>query len=62
MIHITRLSTGISSLSSCANPKNLPELPPGEEVRLQRAAQHLQQKLILKEWLKENRLQSYYSK
>lgn len=53
---------GISSLSSCADPDRLPELPPGDEKRLQRAALHLQQKLILREWLKENRLQHHYSK
>lgn len=53
---------GISTLSSCGNPQTLPELPPGDEHRLQRAALNLQQKLILREWLKENRLQSYYSK
>lgn len=55
-------NAGISSLSSCADPDRLPELPPGDEQRLQRAALHLQQKLILREWLKENRLQHYYSK
>ena len=53
---------GISTLSSCGNPEALPELPPGDEHRLQRAALNLQQKLILREWLKENRLQSYYSR
>lgn len=40
----------------------LPELPAGDEQRLQRAALHLQQKLILREWLKQNRLQNLYSK
>lgn len=54
--------TGISSLSSCGDPERLPELPAGDEQRLQRAALHLQQKLILREWLKENRLQAYYSR
>lgn len=54
--------SGISSLSSCGNVQTLPELPPGEEVRLQRASKILQQKLILREWLKENRLQQYYSR
>lgn len=53
---------GISSLSSCADPERLPELPPGEEKRLQRAAFHLQQKLILREWLKENRLEQHYTR
>lgn len=55
-------SLGISTLSSCGNPQTLPELPAGDEHRLQRAALNLQQKLILREWLKENRLQSYYSR
>lgn len=58
-------SSGISTLSSCGNPQtlqSLPELPPGDEHRLQKAALNLQQKLILREWLKENRLQSYYSR
>lgn len=54
--------TGISSLSSCGDPDRLPELPAGDEQRLQRAALHLQQKLILREWLKENRLQHHYSR
>ncbi|XP_021704031.1 apoptosis-resistant E3 ubiquitin protein ligase 1 isoform X1 [Aedes aegypti] len=53
---------GISSLSSCGDPDRLPELPPGDEQRLQRAALNLQQKLILREWLKEHRLQHYYSR
>ncbi|XP_037926273.1 apoptosis-resistant E3 ubiquitin protein ligase 1 isoform X4 [Hermetia illucens] len=55
-------SSGISSLSSCGDPDRLPELPPGDEQRLQRAALHLQQKLILREWLKEHRLQHHYSR
>ncbi|XP_055709347.1 apoptosis-resistant E3 ubiquitin protein ligase 1 isoform X1 [Phlebotomus papatasi] len=53
---------GISSLSSCGDPDRLPELPPGDEKRLQRAALSLQQKLILREWLKEHRLQHHYSR
>ncbi len=53
---------GISTLSSCGDPERLPELPAGDEQRLQRAALHLQQKLILREWLKQNRLQHLYSK
>lgn len=57
-----RSTKGISSLSSCADPERLPELPPGEEQRLQRAAFHLQQKLILREWLKENRLEHHYTR
>ncbi|CAG9797240.1 unnamed protein product [Chironomus riparius] len=62
MRHSISASSGISTLSSCGNPEALPELPPGDEHRLQRAALNLQQKLILREWLKENRLQSYYSR
>lgn len=53
---------GISTLSSCGDPDRLPELPPSDEHRLQRAALILQQKLILREWLKENRLQHHYSR
>lgn len=49
-------------MSSCGDPDRLPELPPGEEQRLQRAALNLQQKLILREWLKDNHLQNHYSK
>uniref|UniRef100_A0A182S5L9 Apoptosis-resistant E3 ubiquitin protein ligase 1 PH-like domain-containing protein n=1 Tax=Anopheles maculatus TaxID=74869 RepID=A0A182S5L9_9DIPT len=52
----------ISTLSSCGDPERLPELPPGDEQRLQRAALNLQQKLILREWLKEHRLQHHYSR
>ncbi|KAG5675377.1 hypothetical protein PVAND_005286 [Polypedilum vanderplanki] len=67
MRHSISSSSGISTLSSCGNPEMLPELltkelPPSDEHRLQRAALNLQQKLILREWLKENRLQSYYSR
>lgn len=46
-------------------PDNLPELPTlpaGEEQRLQRAALHLQQKLILRQWLKDNRLEHLYTR
>uniref|UniRef100_A0A0K8VHG6 HECT-type E3 ubiquitin transferase n=1 Tax=Bactrocera latifrons TaxID=174628 RepID=A0A0K8VHG6_BACLA len=53
---------GISSLSSCGDPERLPELPPGDEQRLQRAALHLQQKLILREWLRDHRLQHHYQR
>lgn len=60
--HLFVFRSGISTLSSCGNPQTLPELPPGDEHRLQRAALNLQQKLILREWLKENRLQNYYSR
>lgn len=40
----------------------LPQLPAGEEQRLQRAALQLQTKLILQEWLKQNRLQHLYTR
>ncbi|XP_017860169.1 PREDICTED: apoptosis-resistant E3 ubiquitin protein ligase 1 isoform X4 [Drosophila arizonae] len=53
---------GISSLSSSGDPEHLPELPPGDEQRLQRAALHLQQKLILREWLREYRMQHHYQR
>ncbi|XP_032294052.1 apoptosis-resistant E3 ubiquitin protein ligase 1 isoform X6 [Drosophila virilis] len=53
---------GISSLSSSGDPERLPELPPGDEQRLQRAALHLQQKLILREWLREYRMQHHYQR
>jgi len=53
---------GISSLSSCGDPERLPELPPLDEQRLQRAALHLQQKLILREWLRDHRLQHHYQR
>lgn len=59
---IIYLVAGISTLSSCGDPERLPELPPSDEHRLQRAALILQQKLILREWLKENRLQHHYSR
>lgn len=55
-------NTGLSTLSSCGDPERLPELPPGDEQRLQRAAMHLQSKLILREWLKEHRLQHHYTR
>lgn len=61
-MYVTTNQIGISSLSSCADPERLPELPPGEEQRLQRAAFHLQQKLVLREWLKENHLEQYYAR
>lgn len=53
---------GISSLSTLTDPDRLPELPPGEEQRLQRAALHLQQKLILRQWLKDNGLEHHYTR
>ncbi|XP_034670108.1 apoptosis-resistant E3 ubiquitin protein ligase 1 isoform X1 [Drosophila subobscura] len=51
---------GISTLSSCGDPERLPELPPLDEQRLQRAALYLQQKLILREWLRDHRMQHHY--
>lgn len=53
---------GLSTLSSCADPGLLPQLPAGDEQRLQRAAMQLQSKLILREWLKEHRLQHHYTR
>lgn len=55
-------STGLSTLSSCSDPGLLPQLPPGDEQKLQRAALQLQSKLILREWLKEHRLQHHYTR
>lgn len=56
------LPLGISSISSCGDPDRLPALPAGDEQRLQRAALLLQQKLILREWLKVNRMHHHYPK
>ncbi|KAF7994519.1 hypothetical protein HCN44_003991 [Aphidius gifuensis] len=42
---------GISSLVSCGQVEALPELPPQDEERLQRAARLLQQRLVLRQWL-----------
>ncbi|XP_055309556.1 apoptosis-resistant E3 ubiquitin protein ligase 1 isoform X2 [Sitodiplosis mosellana] len=56
------VSSGISSLSTLTDPERLPEMPPGEEQRVQRAALHLQQKLILRQWLKDNRLEHHYTR
>ncbi|XP_022116720.1 apoptosis-resistant E3 ubiquitin protein ligase 1 [Pieris rapae] len=56
---------GISTLSGCASPEHLdrlPELPAAEEKRLRRAAQVLQQKLVLRQWLATRSLQHVYSK
>lgn len=53
---------GISSLASCGEVESLPELPPQDEARLQRAARVLQQRLILRQWLADHGLQSYYQK
>lgn len=58
------LSAGISSLASCGTVEveHLPQLPAGEEQRLQRAAQQLQQRLVLREWLRHFRLHQYYQR
>ncbi|CAH0702163.1 unnamed protein product [Spodoptera exigua] len=56
---------GISTLSGCGSPDQLdrlPELPAAEEKRLRRAAQILQQRLVLRQWLATHRLQHTYSK
>lgn len=57
--------SGISTLSGCGSPDHLdrlPELPPAEEKRLRRAAQVLQQRLVLRQWLSTHRLQHAYTK
>lgn len=57
--------SGISTLSGCGSPDQLdrlPELPAAEEKRLRRAAQILQQRLVLRQWLATHRLQHTYSK
>ncbi|CAH0581652.1 unnamed protein product [Chrysodeixis includens] len=56
---------GISTLSGCGSPDQLdrlPELPAAEEKRLRRAAQVLQQRLVLRQWLSTHRLQHTYTK
>ncbi|KAJ8730496.1 hypothetical protein PYW08_001909 [Mythimna loreyi] len=56
---------GISTLSGCGSPDQLdrlPELPAAEEKRLRRAAQVLQQRLVLRQWLATHRLQHTYTK
>ncbi|XP_047019483.1 apoptosis-resistant E3 ubiquitin protein ligase 1 isoform X2 [Helicoverpa zea] len=56
---------GISTLSGCGSPDTLdrlPELPAAEEKRLRRAAQVLQQRLVLRQWLATHRLQHCYTK
>lgn len=55
-------STGISSLTSCGTPEELPELPPHDEQRLRRAARLLQQRLVLREWLVSHRLHHAYTR
>uniref|UniRef100_A0A2A4K2U1 HECT-type E3 ubiquitin transferase n=1 Tax=Heliothis virescens TaxID=7102 RepID=A0A2A4K2U1_HELVI len=57
--------SGISTLSGCGSPDQLdrlPELPAAEEKRLRRAAQVLQQRLVLRQWLSTHKLQHTYSK
>ncbi|XP_060803597.1 apoptosis-resistant E3 ubiquitin protein ligase 1 [Amyelois transitella] len=56
---------GISTLSGCGTPDTLdrlPELPAAEEKRLRRAAQVLQQRLVLRQWLMTHKLQHAYTK
>lgn len=53
---------GISQLSQCTQYSELPQLPPSDEQRLQKASQQLQQRLVLRLWLSKLNLQSYYSK
>ncbi|XP_043473097.1 apoptosis-resistant E3 ubiquitin protein ligase 1 isoform X1 [Leptopilina heterotoma] len=53
---------GISSLASCGEVDNLPELPPQDEERLQRAARLLQQRLVLRQWLADHGLHNYYQR
>ncbi|XP_063222882.1 apoptosis-resistant E3 ubiquitin protein ligase 1 isoform X2 [Bacillus rossius redtenbacheri] len=53
---------GISNLVSCAQLDELPELPAHDEERLQRAAQLLQQRLILRQWLGQHHLQHHYQR
>ncbi|CAG5108850.1 Similar to AREL1: Apoptosis-resistant E3 ubiquitin protein ligase 1 (Homo sapiens) [Cotesia congregata] len=55
-------SSGISSLASCGEVGALPELPAQDEERLQRAARLLQQRLVLRQWLSDHGLSSYYQK
>ncbi|XP_074038051.1 apoptosis-resistant E3 ubiquitin protein ligase 1 isoform X1 [Leptinotarsa decemlineata] len=53
---------GISQLAQCGQPDELPELPAPDEQRLQKAAIHLQQRLVLRQWLSKHTLQTYYPK
>ncbi|XP_043667543.1 apoptosis-resistant E3 ubiquitin protein ligase 1 isoform X2 [Vespula pensylvanica] len=53
---------GISTLASCGEVDALPELPAQDEERLQRAARLLQQRLVLRQWLADHGLHSYYQK
>lgn len=54
--------SGISQLAQCAQPAELPELPPSDEQRLQKASLLLQQRLVLRRWLSKHTLQTYYTK
>lgn len=56
------MSLGISTLASCGEVDALPELPAQDEERLQRAARLLQQRLVLRQWLADHGLHSYYQK
>lgn len=56
---------GLSSLVGCGTPEQLdqlPELPAAEEKRIRRAAQQLQQRLVLRQWLITHELQHAYSR
>ncbi|XP_011496613.1 PREDICTED: apoptosis-resistant E3 ubiquitin protein ligase 1 [Ceratosolen solmsi marchali] len=55
-------SSGISSLVSCGEVEALPELPPQDKERLQRAARLLQQRLVLRQWLTDHDLHNYYQR
>ncbi|CAB0031725.1 unnamed protein product [Trichogramma brassicae] len=55
-------SSGISSLASCGEVESLPELPPQDEERLQRAARLLQQRLVLRQWLVDHGLHNHYQR
>lgn len=56
------MSLGISTIASCGEVDALPELPAQDEERLQRAARLLQQRLVLRQWLADHGLHSYYQK
>ncbi|XP_060532569.1 apoptosis-resistant E3 ubiquitin protein ligase 1 [Cylas formicarius] len=53
---------GISLLSQCGQPEQLPELPAPDEQRLREAAALLQQRLVLRQWLSQYNLQAYHPK
>lgn len=52
--------SGISQLTQCGQVEELPELPASDEQRLQRAASHLQQRLVLRQWLSKYNLHHHY--